>query len=127
MPTTHVIERAEVKGRLRVVERVASNTSEPDASASRTRMAGRMLSDRSRGFRRPYPFFPTAAVEPAEDRAGDAQTLASALPRTIEADNAAEWRVPRPIRLASDAVVLTVAAPFIAGWFAYRALRRYIG
>lgn len=31
----------------------------------------------------------------------------------------------RTIALASDAVVLTVAAPFIGGWFVYKIVKRW--
>ena len=33
----------------------------------------------------------------------------------------------RTVALASDAVVLTVAAPFIGGWFVYKAVKRWFG
>lgn len=33
----------------------------------------------------------------------------------------------RTVALSSDAVVLTIAAPFLAIWFVYRTLKKWIG
>lgn len=39
----------------------------------------------------------------------------------------ASGAVKRAIGLGSDAIVLTLASPFFAGWFIFRLMKRWIG